>query len=122
MGEGGELAIPIVVFVATFGGGVIITRRWLPRLAGGRVHLAAFWIVCGLVGAATGAVGLDVYETVRRMEQGGLKLLYNGNGNVLASGLSGALFDGGTLLGFAAIVYFLAAKSRRDELADSPLG
>jgi hypothetical protein len=96
---------PVVVFVPCFIVGVWAAARWLPDLADGPVGSLAFFVTCGLVGAALAAVGLQVYTTVRYADT-----KFDG-GVLVAGGLAEIMRDGGTLFALAAIVYLITPKA-----------
>lgn len=102
------MIVPIVIFMACFGGGAVAAAQWLPGLDAGRVAGLAFFAVCGLLGAALGIAGLHIYSIAVELGRDfGLT-----NADVLAGGLRNILLDAGTLLGLAAIVYLLAPQHR----------
>lgn len=71
--------------------------------------------MCGLIAGALAAIGLDVYDLFTNLESGfGIIGARSGRieAQTLASGLDGILFDAGTLLGFAGIVFVLATRRR----------
>jgi hypothetical protein len=101
------MVIPAVIFLACLGAGVVISSRWLPDLAVGPVGGLAFFVVCGLSGAAFGLVGLHIYSIVSELSHfGGLGRLEKGE--LLADGLEDMLWEVGSLLGLAIVVYLLA--------------
>jgi hypothetical protein len=104
-----HVAIPAVVFVACFAGGVIAASQWLPDIAGGPVGTIAYFAVCGLLGAGLGIVGLHVYLTAEAIKRdSGLPL--EDRGTILASGLLQILLDGGTVFGLAIVAYLLSPR------------
>jgi hypothetical protein len=107
----GVVAIPIVIFVVCVSAGVFASSRWLPDLAGGTIGGLAFFVVCGLLGAALGLVGLQIYLMVRQAEAFGRI----GGSAITADGLSAILWQAGTLLGLAAVVYLLAPRAQTPE-------
>lgn len=113
------VAIPVLVFLACFGGAIVASARWLPDLGPGRVGGLAFFVVVGLIGAAAGILGLDVYSTVREIEfsrsDGSSGL---GKSFAIASGIHNILFDSGALVASAGIVYLLAPPAD-DELSNA---
>ena len=115
--------IPALVFVATFGAGIMACARWLPDLAPGPVGGLAYFAVSGLAGAGAGLLGLHVYLTVREMEFASGSEPFGSKGTALASGLTSMLFESGLLFAAAAAVYLLApeAEDTRD-LAERPDG
>ncbi len=103
------MVVPVPIFVACFGGGVVAASRRLPELADGPVGGLAFFAVCGLLGATLGLVGLHIYAIVGELGSspfGGSK----DDAEVLASGLAALLFEVGSIFGLAAIVYLLAPR------------
>jgi hypothetical protein len=106
--------IPVVVFVACLGAGVVAAARWLPDLAVGPVGSLAFFVVCGLLGAALGLVGLHIYSIVNAL--GEFRSL--GNGEIVAAGLVSMIWEAGSLLGLATLVYLLAPPA---ETVDEPV-
>lgn len=104
------MIVPVLIFVGCFGGGAVAAARWLPDLGDGQVAGLAFFAVCGLLAAALSIAGLNVYDIVRELgERGGLG--FGGTSpEILSGGLRVILLDGGTLVGFAAIVYLLALR------------
>jgi hypothetical protein len=73
--------------------------------------------VCGLLAAAVGLAGLDIYLVVREIHEFG-SLIGTGkvtnSPQILATGIRNILLDSGTLVGLACIVYLLAPP-RLDE-------
>jgi hypothetical protein len=112
--------IPVAVFVVCFGGGALAAARWLPDLAPGPIGGLAFFLVCGLLGAALALLGLHVYGTVRLIEATSGSSVFESHGEALASGLTSILFESGMISGIAAVTYLLAprdpasAHARRD--------
>lgn len=106
------VAVPIVIFVFCVSAGVFASSRWLPDLAGGTVGGLALFVVCGLLGASLGLVGLQIYSTVRQAEVLGR---IAGSSTIVANGLSAILWQAGSLLGLAAVVYLLAPRAQRPE-------
>jgi len=105
------VAIPIVIFVVCVSVGVLASSRWLPDLPGGTIGGLAFFAVCGLLGAALGLVGLQIYWIVRQGELLGRI----GSSAIVANGLSAILWQAGSLLGLAAVVYLLAPRAPTPE-------
>lgn len=100
------MLIPVVIFVVCLCAGVVAGTRWLPALAAGVVGGLAFFVVCGLLGAALALVGLHVYSIVEDVNAfSGLK-----HGEVVAGGLASMLWESGSLAGVAAVVYLLAPR------------
>jgi hypothetical protein len=111
------MIVPIVIFLACLGASVTAAARWLPDLAEGQRGGLAFFAVCGLLGAAAGLVGLRIYSIVNSI--GEFKSLGNGNGEIVASGLASMLWEAGSLLGLATLVYLLAPAA---EAVQEPAG
>lgn len=105
------VAIPVVIFVVCVSAGVFASSRWLPDLGGGTIGGLAFFVVCGLLGAALGLVGLQIYFIVRQAEVLGRI----GSSTIVADGLSAILWQAGSLLGLAAVVYLLAPRAPTPE-------
>jgi predicted phage tail protein len=107
----GVVAIPIVIFVVCVSAGVFASSRWLPDLASGTIGGLAFFVVCGLLGASLGVVGVQIYSIVRQAEV----FERVGGSALVADGLSALLWQAGVLLGLAAVVYLLAPRERTPE-------
>jgi len=101
------VAIPILIFVVCLCAGAFAGAQWVPGLDAGPVGGLAFFVVCGLIGAGLGAIGLNIYEIAE--SPGALGT--TGEHVVIASGLHQMLFEGGTLFALAAGVYLLAPPS-----------
>jgi hypothetical protein len=102
------VAVPALIFVIALGGGALVAARALPRLDSDRVGWLSFWIVCLLVGIAVALVGLNVYATVRTIDQVTANVVGTAKSDVLANGLTTILEQVGPVLGLAAAVYLLA--------------
>ncbi len=100
------MAILAVVFIACAGAGVAAGARWLPDLAPGPVGGLAFFVVCGLLGAALGLVGLHVLTIVEELNH--LDGIDISKADVVASGLESMLWEAGSVFGLASAVYLLA--------------
>jgi len=108
--------IPAAVFVVCLVVGVGASARWLPDLAAGPIGGLAFFVVCGLLGAALALVGLHVYSIVEGLSHsGGFTEVRNQKAEILASGLQSMLWDAGSLFGLAFAVYLLALAPELDE-------
>jgi hypothetical protein len=101
------MAVPVLIFVATFAGGAMASARWLPPLALGRVGGLAFFAVCGLLGMSLALIGVHVYEIVRQLDQFAPGLGVKKQ-DVLATALETTLRDTGPVIGLAMVVYLLA--------------
>jgi hypothetical protein len=100
--------IPVLIFLGAMSVGVLASARWLPDLAPGQVGGLAFLVVCGLLGAALGLAGVHVYLVVEELNRfHDLPNNYN-KGAFVAQGLLDILFECGSLVGFASVVYLLA--------------
>jgi hypothetical protein len=109
-----NVAVPIVIFVACFVAGAIAGTQWLPSLAAGPVGGAAFFAVCGLLGAGLGVVGLHLYSIIESP-------LDSHFGKVIVAGqLSDMLFQAGAVLGLGMAIYLLVPRgaSRSPDAAD----
>jgi hypothetical protein len=103
--------VPLVIFIVCVGAGVAASARWLPELATGRVGGMAFFVVCGLLGAAVGLVGLRVFSIVEEMDS----FRMAARAEVLAGGLGTMLWEVGSVLGIASVVYLLAPGTEDGE-------
>jgi hypothetical protein len=105
------MLIPIVIFVACFCAAVFASSRWLPDLATGTVGGLAFFVVCGLLGAALAVAGLNIYTIVKQAEDfGGID-----RSGLVAGRLIEMLWQAGSLLGLAMAVYLLAPRAETAE-------
>jgi hypothetical protein len=106
------MTVLIIVAVVCFVAGTYASSRWLPELAPGPVGTIAFFVVCGLSGAALGLVGINIDQLVRGLEEsegsGRLRAL------IVSNGLTDILRDAGTIAGLALIGYLLAPKAPRE--------
>lgn len=98
------MLVPVIVFIACVGAGVAAGARWLPDLAAGQVGGLAFFVVCGLLGAALGLVGLHVFSIVEELDN----FRGAGHAEIVALGLRSMLWEVGSVLGLASAVYLLA--------------
>lgn len=105
-----HMLIPIVIFVACFGGGAVAAARLLPDLGPGSVAGLAFFAVCGLLAAALASAGLNIYEIVRELSDRGFGGFSEASPDLLAVGLRSLLLDSGMLFGLATAVYLLAPR------------
>jgi Flp pilus assembly protein protease CpaA len=104
--------VPVVIFVVCFAGGTAGAARWLPDLDVGPIGGIAFFLVCGLAGAALAVVGLHVYSLVSELEKFRIGPGVE-KGEIVAGVLRNIAIDAGSLTGFAAIVYLLAPQLDR---------
>ncbi len=100
------MLVPIAIFAVCLTAGAWAASTWLPDLDAGTVAGLAFVIVCGLLGAALGLVGLHLYLLVKGIEQ----FASREHGEVTASELTAMLWQVGILVGFALATYLLAPK------------
>lgn len=109
--------IPVLIFLGAMSVGVLVSARWLPDLATGQVGGLAFFLVCGLLGAALGLVGVHVYVLVEELSRfHGLPGDFD-KGALVAAELRTTVFEVGSLIGFASVVYLLAPPPElEDEL------
>lgn len=109
------MLIPVLIFLACFSVGVVASSRWLPDLAAGSVAGLAFLLVCGLLGAAAGLLGVSVYTIVEELKHVPPVISAGaGEGELVAGFLRNLVFEDGSLLGFAAVVYLLAPVPELD--------
>lgn len=111
------MLVPVAIVLGCFAGGVLACARWLPDLADGPVGGLAFFVVCGLLAAALSLAGVHVYMMVREIDH---KYAGLTNGEVFAADVGRLLFECGTLVGFASILYVLAPK-KVERTPTSPL-
>jgi hypothetical protein len=107
------MLVLIIVAVVCFVAGVYSSSRWLPELADGPVGSVAFFVICGLSGAAIGLIGIHVDSVIRSLERSGL----GGKSFdtlIVADGLASMLRDSGTVIGLALVAYLLAPKAPRE--------
>jgi len=102
---------PVLIFVVAAVVGAWACAQWLPDLAAGSVGGLAFFLVCGLAGAALGVIATHIYLMVRLAEERHLSFRAEG----MASQLQAMGFDAGTLAAFAGIVYLLAPAPEVDD-------
>jgi hypothetical protein len=114
--------VPILIFVACFGVGIVASARWLPDLGPGPVAGLAFFVVCGLLAGALSLAGLAIYSIVREIHEfGGLTSAGNltNSPEIVAAGIRNLVLESGTLVGLAGIIYLLAPGA--DESTTSEL-
>ena len=110
--------IPVLIFLGAMSVGVLASAQWLPDLAEGQVGGLAFFLVCGMLGAALGLVGVHVYTLVEELNSvHGLPNNFD-KGQIVAGVLRAAVFQSGSLVGLASVVYLLAPPPEGD---DAPL-
>jgi hypothetical protein len=98
------MLIPVLIAAVCFFAGAAAGVRWLPDLAEGPVGGLAFFVICGLLGAALALLGLHIYSIVEDLNN------FSERGAILAGGLENMLWDSGSLLGLATVVYLLAPR------------
>jgi hypothetical protein len=117
--------IPVLIFFGAMSVGVLAGARWLPDLADGRVAGLAFFLVCGMLGAALGLLGIHIYDVVEELNGFRANDLFDKR-QIVAGALRATVFDSGLLVGLASIVYLLAPPPDEDEepraapVAESP--
>jgi hypothetical protein len=83
--------VPVLVFLACVSAGAVTAARRLPDLGEGTIGGLAFLIVCCLLGAALGIVGLRIYGIAHALgDSSGLF-----KADIVASGLSDISLGGG---------------------------
>lgn len=102
------MAVAILIFLVCLIGGTVASARWLPDLPQGTVTGLAFFVVCGLLGAALSTVGLHIYSTAHELEHIGEPFM--NSGQIFAGEIRSMLFEAGALVGLAAILYLLAYR------------
>ena len=108
-GESGEDAVvlvPVPIFLGCLSVGVVTGARWLPDLAAGQVGGLAFFLVCGMLGTALGLLGVHIYLIVEELDHiSGSVAIHR---EIVGEGIRDTVFEVGSLLGFAAVIYLLA--------------
>ena len=104
-----HMAVPVIVFFGCFILGVAAAVRWLPALAEGSIGGLAFFVVCGLLAAALGVLGVGIEEVVRTLEAGRGEL----GREFVGAALVTMGRDAGLLFGLATVVYLLAPREQR---------
>jgi hypothetical protein len=95
---------PVLIFLVASVAGAWACAQWLPDLAAGSVGGLAFFVVCGLAGAALGLIADHVYLIVRVVESSRAAF-----GPVsVAEELRLMAFEVGSVAGLACIVYLWA--------------
>lgn len=106
------MLVPALIFVVCFGTGTMASARWLPDLDVGPVGGLAFFTACGLLGAALSLLGIHVYLITNEIDHLHRELGVD-KAEVLAAGMRDILFEVGSLIGFAAIVFLLAPRLKK---------
>ena len=111
------MAVPILIFIVCFGIGAVLSARVIPDLAAGPVGGLSYFVVCGLLGAALGIVGLHVYLIIDAVTQSGSGLpgVRDYKAETVADGIVNILRDAGVLVGLAVGVYLLAPPPEEDD-------
>jgi hypothetical protein len=99
--------VPTLIFVVGLAVGAAAAARCLPELSPGPVAGMAFFLACGLIGCALALIGLHAYLVVEEVSHLPSSLQ---KGEVLAGGLRNAVFEVGSLMGFATVVFLLAPR------------
>jgi hypothetical protein len=116
------MLIPVLIFVVAAFSSAVACSYWLPDLAAGSVGGLAFFLVCGLAGAAVGLLSMQIYSLVVDLEHFGAGSGALGRGEIVGEFLREVAFEVPSVLGFAAIVYLLApAPEPVDDLYDEPV-
>ncbi|HXD64449.1 MAG TPA: hypothetical protein VNV17_07530 [Solirubrobacteraceae bacterium] len=102
------MAVPILICLVAFVLGTVLTARWLPDLAEGRVAGIALVVTCGLAGMVLALVAVHVYEIRRQVTGAGSLGVTTAKPDIVANGIMTLLRDIGPILGLAAAVYLLA--------------
>lgn len=114
------MVVPVLIFVACFGAGVAAAARYLPELDRGPVGAIAFFVVCGLIGGALSLVGLELYALARELELRHGDLAFGGEGEIVAAIIREVVFESGSIVALAAIVYLLAPDAEFSALPSGP--
>ena len=102
------MALPILILLVALVVGAVLSARWLPELAEGRVAGIALLVTCGLTGMVLALVAVHVYEIGRQLTSASSLGVTNAKPDVVANGIMTMLRDVGPILGLAAAVYLLA--------------
>jgi hypothetical protein len=103
------MLVPVLIFLGAMSVGVLASARWLPDLAEGQVAGLAFFLVCGLLGAALGLVGVHVYSLVEALNHlSGLPGDNFTKGSIMAEAIRSMVFEAGSLAALASVMYLLA--------------
>jgi hypothetical protein len=111
--------VPVLIFLVCFVIGIVACARWLPELGPGSAGGLAFFATCGLLAMALGLAGLHGYSIVNEIRH--LPGAGASKAEILAGGLRNALFDCGTLLGLAGILYLVAPGFDEQALATTDI-
>lgn len=109
------MLVPVLIFLGGLAIGALAGAHWLPDLAAGQVGGLAFFLVCGLIGSALGLIGVHIYlivEELKHLQPGVIQ------GEVVGGDLRNIIFECGSLLGLAGVVYLLAPAP---EVVDTPV-
>jgi hypothetical protein len=110
------MLIPVLIFIVAALAGSWGWGPGGPPQAPGSVGGLAFFLVCGLAGAALGNFGMHVYLIVRTAEEA-----RSFQAESVATQLQIMAFETGSLAALASIVYLLApAPEPDDELEEDP--
>ncbi len=112
--------IPVLVFLGAMSVGVLASARWLPDLADGRVAGIAFFLVCGMLGAALGLASMHIYAVVEELNRFHDNDYFD-KGQIVAGALRTTVFDSGLLVGLASAVYLLAPPPDDEEPQAGPV-
>jgi hypothetical protein len=111
--EDAVVLVPVLIFLGCLSVGVVAGARWLPDLAAGQVGGLAFFLVCGMLGAALGLLGVHIYLIVEELDHVSGSVAVHGE--IVGEGIRDIVFEVGSLLGFAAVIYLLAPPLEDDE-------
>jgi hypothetical protein len=104
------VGVPIAIFVVCLLVGVFASSQWLPELRRGRVGGLALFVVCGLIGASLAVAGLRIYSIVKDVKASS-GFGHDFRAEAVASGLATMLWEAGSLVALAMVVYLLAPDS-----------
>jgi hypothetical protein len=110
------ILVPVLIFLGGLAIGALVGARWLPDLAVGQVGGLAFFLVCGLIGAALGLLGVHIYLIVEELNHVPSGVI---QGEIVGGDLRNIIFECGSLIGLAGVVYLLAPAP---EVEDEPEG
>jgi hypothetical protein len=104
-----DVLVPVGICVGCFIVGASATARWLPDFARGSVGGFTFFVVCGLLGAATAVFALRIY-VLAEIHSFGEGVLRNTD---VASSLEQIMWECGLLVALAVALYLQAPKPER---------
>jgi hypothetical protein len=112
-------ALTIVTLVLGFAGGMYVSLRYLPPLAGTREGTIATWTVRLLVACAAAWTAVTIYDMVHEYATlsgpGHVEFLGSSKAGILRDTVQSILQLDGLLIGAAGIIYLLAPAEEAGE-------